>query len=476
MPSVFIKTYGCQMNERDSEAVAAQLVAKGYSLAQSEATADVVLLNTCSVRDGAEQKAINKMKNLAGTARKDRPDQILGYLGCLAQSRGQELIDKLPDVDLVLGTQKFHRAAEYLDELLAGTRKKIVDTAAEEKSEAAIREHLLNGSAKTSVSAFVSIMQGCNQHCTFCIVPATRGGERSRTIPDIVAECRELVARGVREITLLGQIVTSYGRRGGDASSPKGEGVAPTPITRDEGVATTHLRRGVAATSAFVQLLDAVHEIEGLERIRFTSPHPKGYGDDLVEAYARLPKLCEIAHIPLQSGSDRILKLMHRGYTRERFLGIVEKLRRAKPGIGITTDIIVGFPGETEEDFELTLSLCREVQFDNAYIFKYSQRRDTPAAEMPDQVPLAVREERNERLLNLVNEIAARKYDAFIGRQVEILVEGPSKKNAARYTGRTRCNRIVLFDGSARHQGQLMDVKIGRTGSFTLYGDPAILE
>jgi tRNA-2-methylthio-N6-dimethylallyladenosine synthase len=465
MPSVFIKTYGCQMNERDSEAVAAQLVAKGYSLVKSEAMADVVLLNTCSVRDFAEQKAINKMRNIVGTARSEKRYQIVGFMGCMAQSRGRELIDKLPDVDLVLGTQKFHRAAEYLDELLAGKREKIVDVDAEEKSEATIREHLLNGSAKTSVSAFVSIMQGCNQYCTFCIVPYTRGEERSRTIPDIVAECRELVSRGVREITLLGQIVTSYGKRGWSSSFSLSE----NPPTPDK------LKPELQRKSAFVQLLDAVHEIDGLERIRFTSPHPKGYGDDLVEAYARLPKLCESAHIPLQSGSDRILKLMHRGYTREKFLGIIKKLRRAKPGIGITTDIIVGFPGETEEDFELTLSLCREVQFDNAYIFKYSPRRDTPAAEMPDQVPQAVREERNHRLLDLVNEIAAHKYDAFIGRQVEILVEGPSKKNAARYTGRTRCNRIVLFDGSARHQGQLMDVKIERTGSFTLYGDPAVV-
>jgi tRNA-2-methylthio-N6-dimethylallyladenosine synthase len=461
MPSVFIKTYGCQMNERDSEAVAAQLVARGYSLVKSEAGADVVLLNTCSVRDLAEQKAMNKMNNLAGTARKDNPNQILGYMGCMAQSRGRELIEKLPDVDLVLGTQKFHRAAEYLDEIISGRREKIVDVAAEEKSEATIREHLLNGSAKTSVSAFVSIMQGCNQYCTFCIVPYTRGEERSRTIPDIIAECRELISRGVREITLLGQIVTSYGKRSGvrqNAGNTSGD----LPIT-------------ATPKSAFVQLLDAVSEIEGLERIRFTSPHPKGYGDDLVEAYARLPKLCESAHLPLQSGSDRILKLMHRGYTRERFLGIVGKLRRARPGIGITTDILVGFPGETEEDFEMTLSLCREVQFDNAYIFKYSPRRDTPAAEMPGQVPQEIREERNHRLLDLVNEIAARKYDGFIGRQVEILVEGPSKKNVARYTGRTRCNRIVLFDGNARHQGQLMDVKIERTGSFTLYGDPAVV-
>jgi len=436
------------MNERDSEAVAAQLVAKGYSLAPSEKTADVILLNTCSVRDFAEQKAIGKMQNLAADVRKNRPNVVLGFMGCMAQSRGQELIDKLPDVDLVIGTQKFHHTADYLEEILSGARKKIVNVAAEEKSEATIREHLLNGSAKTSVSAFVSIMQGCNQYCTFCIVPYTRGEERSRTIPDIVAECRELVSCGVKEITLLGQIVTSFGKR--DIPNQNGK-------------------------SAFVQLLDAVHEIEGLERIRFTSPHPKGYGDDLIDAYARLPKLCESAHIPVQSGSNRVLKLMHRGYTREKFLGIIKKLRAAKPEIGITTDIIVGFPGETEQDFEETLSLAREVQFDNAYIFKYSQRRDTPAADMPDQVPQKIREERNQRLLETINEIGARKYENFIGRLTQILVEGPSKKNAARMSGRTRCNKIVLFDGTERHRGQIMDLKITRAGSFTLYGDPAIV-
>jgi tRNA-2-methylthio-N6-dimethylallyladenosine synthase len=466
MPSVFIKTYGCQMNERDSEAVAAQLVAKGYTLAPSEAAADVILLNTCSVRDFAEQKAIGKMQNIAADVRKNRPDVVLGFMGCMAQSRGQELIDRLPDVDLVLGTQKFHHAADYLDEILAGHRDKIVDVAAEQGSEATIREHLLNGNAQKSVTAFVSIMQGCNQYCTFCIVPYTRGGERSRSIPDIVAECRQLVSQGVKEITLLGQIVTSYGKRGLSQ-----DGRAELPLGQDA-------QQRVPATegkSPFVQLLDAVHEIEGLERIRFASPHPKGYGDDLIEAYARLPKLVESAHLPVQSGSDRVLKLMHRGYTRERFLGIIKKLRRAKPDIGITTDIIVGFPGETEDDFEQTLSLAREVQFDNSYIFKYSQRRDTPAADMPDQIPLRIREERNHRLLELVNEIAARKYDTFIGRRVQILVEGPSKKNPVRMSGRTRCNKIVVFDGSDRHRGQLLDVKITRAGSFTLYGDPAIV-
>ncbi len=350
MPSVFIKTYGCQMNERDSEAVAAQLVAKGWSLAASEADADVVLLNTCSVRDFAEQKAIGKMQNLAADVRKNRPDVVLGFMGCMAQSRGRELIDQLPDVDLVLGTQKFHRAADYLDEIISGGREKIVDVAEEQGSEATIREHLLNGSAKTSVSAFVSIMQGCNQHCTFCIVPSHA---RRGTQPDDSRHRRRMPR-------------TRFARREGNHPAwpdcdelwtawrrrlvAEGASVAPTPALRDEGVAITDLQRGVAATP-FVQLLDAVHEIDGLERIRFTSPHPKGYGDDLIDAYARLPKLVESAHLPVQSGSDRVLKLMHRGYTRERFLGIIEKLRRARPEIGITTDIIVGFPGETEAGF-----------------------------------------------------------------------------------------------------------------------------
>ncbi len=477
MPSVYIKTYGCQMNERDSEAVAAQLVAKGYTLAASEHVADVVLLNTCSVRDNAEQTALNKMTSVIGLGKKERPGQIYGFMGCMAQSRGKELIDRLPDVDLVLGTQKFHRAAEYLDELLAGKREKVVDTEEETGSEGTIKEHLLNGAAKDkAVTAFVSIMQGCNQYCTFCIVPYTRGEERSRTIPDIVAECRQLVAQGVKEITLLGQIVTSYGKRL-SAEQLLGRAGSPLPADLQTSNNGAHgvTRPTAGAKSPFVQLIEAVHEIEGLERIRFTSPHPKGYGDDLVGAYARLPKLVESAHLPVQSGSDRVLKLMHRGYTRARYLEIIRKLRAARPGIGITSDIIVGFPGETETDFEETLSLCREVEFDNAYLFKYSQRKDTPAASMPDQLPEPLIEERHARLLELINEIGKRKYETFIGRQTQILVEGPSRRNEARLAGRTRCNKIVIFDGSERHRGQLLDVKITRTGSFTLYGDPAIV-
>ena len=444
MPSVYIKTYGCQMNERDSEAVAAQLVAKGYSLAATEAGADVILLNTCSVRDMAEQRAVRRMENLIAETRRRRRKVVLGFMGCVAQSRGQELIDRLPDVDLVVGTQKFHRTAEYLEEILAGRREKVVEVTEEEGSEGAIREHLLSGSGRKSVTAFVSIMQGCNQYCTFCIVPYTRGEERSRTIGDIVGECRALVGEGVKEITLLGQIVTSYGR--GDVPIKDGK-------------------------SPFVQLLEAVDGIEGLERIRFTSPHPKGYGDDLVDAYGRLGKLAESAHIPVQSGSGRVLKRMHRGYTRERFLSIIEKLRRVRPGIGISTDFIVGFPGETEEDFGQTLSLAREVGFDQAFVFKYSPRRDTPAAAMPEQVSQEGKEERNQRLLEVVNEEGARQHRKFVGRQVQILVEGPSKKNAARLTGRTRCNKIVVFEGGERQRGKMLEVMILRAGTFTLYGD-----
>ncbi len=446
MPSVYIKTYGCQMNERDSEAVAAQLVARGYTLAGEESSADVILLNTCSVRDLAEQKALRKMENVIAELRRRRSKVVLGFLGCMAQSRGQELLDRLPDVDLVVGTQKFHRTADHLDDILGGRCGAVVDVAPEQGSEAAIREHLLEGNGRKSVSAFVSIMQGCNQYCTFCTVPYTRGPERSRAIADVVGECRELAARGVKEITLLGQIVTSYGKR-------------DLPV--------------LGGKSPFVQLVEAVHAVEGIERIRFTSPHPKGYGDDLVAAYARLPRLAPSAHLPVQSGSDRVLKLMHRGYTRQRYLDLVEKLRRTHPAIGLSTDFIVGFPGETEEDFEQSLSLACEVEFDQAFVFKYSERRDTPAALMPGQVPQPLREERHRRLLDTINRIAARRHAAFVGRQVEVLVEGPSKKNPARFTGRTRCNKIVVFDAAERLRGRLLEVRITRAGSFTLYGEAA---
>jgi len=445
MPSVYIKTYGCQMNERDSEALAARLLARGYTLASSEADADVILLNTCSVRDHAEQTALNKMAALVAENRRRRQPALLGFLGCMAQRRGQALLDGLPDVDLVLGTHQLHRADVYLQELLAGQRERVVDVSKEPTAATVLREHLGSGNGPRAVTAYVSIMQGCNQRCAFCIVPTTRGPERSRSPDDILDECRQLVADGVKEITLLGQIVTSYGRG---------------QIPRRDG------------KSAFVQLLEAIHALDGLERIRFTAPHPKGYGEDLIAAYGRLPKLAEHAHIPVQSGSDRVLRLMRRGYTRARFLELAHKLRAVQPRLGLTTDLIVGFPGETEADFEDTLSLCREACFDNAFIFKYSPREGTPAATMPGALPRPVIEERHARALALVDTLARRNYEALIGQQVQVLVEGPSKKNPARLMGRTRCGKIVVFEGPAALRGRLVDVWVRRAGSFTLYGEP----
>ena len=452
MPRVFIKTYGCQMNERDSEQVARMLMARGYQMTQSEHDADVVLLNTCSVRDMAEQKAIGKM-GMMSRLRDGRPHMVFGFLGCMAQSRGAELVRGLPHVDLVVGTQKFHRVADYVDEIFArrgrgsmdDPRFSIVDTAEEAGSQETIRDHLLRPG---QAAAFVSIMQGCDMHCAFCIVPATRGSERSRAIPEIVEEVRGLAASGVREVTLLGQIVNLYGRH----EFPIKEGKSP-----------------------FVQLIEAVHEVDGIERIRFTSPHPIGYREDLIQAFTRLPKLVEHVHLPLQSGSARILKAMHRTYTPDKYLDLVARIRAARPGIALTTDVIVGFPGETDEDYAATRELVRQVAFDNAFIFRYSQRRDTTAAALPGQIAESVKEARNQDLLGIVNESARARNEEVVGRTLEILCEGPSKTNADRLMGRTRTNKIVIFDGAPRHIGRLFDVCITRATGFSLYGDPAIL-
>jgi tRNA-2-methylthio-N6-dimethylallyladenosine synthase len=467
MPKFFIKTYGCQMNERDSEQVAHSLLARGYERVSKESEADVVLLNTCSVRDMADQKALGKM-GMLGRLAKERPHVVFGFLGCMAQARGGELLKGLPHVDLVVGTQKFHRVAEYVDELVAKKKNRmlenaqcstsnaqrptenrmddlrlsIVDIAEEAGSQSTIRDQQL---APRQATAFVSIMQGCNMHCTFCIVPQTRRGERSRSIDEIVREVRELVARGVKEVTLLGQIVNLYGRH----EFPKIDNRSP-----------------------FVQLLEAVHQVEGLNRLRFTSPHPIGFRDDLIDAMSRLPKLVEHVHLPLQSGSNKILKAMHRAYTAERYVDLVRRIRRARPGIAITTDIIVGFPGETEDDHKRTRDLVEEIQFDNAFVFRYSPRRNTPAAAMTDQIDERTKEARNQDLLRVVNESTRRAGERLVGRCVEVLCEGPSKTNPARLMGRTRANKIALFEGDNELIGELVDIQIERANGFSLRGTP----
>lgn len=453
MPKVYVKTYGCQMNERDSEQVARMFTEGGYTVTADENQADAVLINTCSVRDQAEQKALGKMGTMMHAGR-DRKHVVYGFMGCMAQSRGEELFKSVPNLDVVVGTQKYHRVFEYVDTILKrrmearmdnpeyslrGTT--VCDTAEEEGSQNTIRDHIPK---KREASAFVSIMQGCNMRCSFCIVPDTRGKERGRPIADIVEEVRTLASHGAKEITLLGQIVNLYGR----TEFPKVDGKSP-----------------------FVQLLEAVHEVEGIERIRFTSPHPIGYRDDLVAAFTYLPKLCPHIHFPMQSGSDRILKLMRRPYKNEKFVEICEKMKAARPGIAITTDIIVGFPGETEEDFQATVDTVERLKFDNAFVFRYSKRRNTPAAEMDGQLEETIKEERNQRLLAVVDRLAIASNAAAIGTRQQVLCEGPSKNNAARLTGRTPHNKILIFDGDPdRLTGQLLDIQVEHSTGFTLFG------
>lgn len=464
------------MNERDSEQVAQTFSERGYTLTPTEHDADAILINTCSVRDQAEQKALGKM-GMMGKYRDQRAHVVYGFMGCMAQSRGEELFKRVPHLDLVVGTQKYHRVFDYVDSILnrrLETRMdevgielvtqrvedevvqvnadkvisaRVVDTEEEVGSQNTIRDHIPRESRRAT--AFVSIMQGCNMRCSFCIVPDTRGKERGRPISDIAEEVKRLVGEGVREVTLLGQIVNLYGRTEFD----KVDGKSP-----------------------FVQLLEEVHEIGGLDRIRFTSPHPIGYRDDLVEAFTYLPKLCSHIHFPMQSGSDRILKAMRRPYKNEKFLTICDKMKAARPDLAITTDIIVGFPTETEEDFQDTIDCVQHVGFDNSFIFRYSKRKDTPAAEMDGQLSESVKEERNQRLLKVQDEITKAKHEELIGTTQTILCEGPSKTNKERLSGRTSQNKIVIFDGDAeRMTGEILDVKIEDSTGFTLYGTPEIM-
>jgi tRNA-2-methylthio-N6-dimethylallyladenosine synthase len=328
-----------------------------------------------------------------------------------------------------------------------GKPRFLADVGEEEGSERTIRDHTLTAK---QVTAFVSVMQGCDMHCSFCIVPTTRGKERSRPILEIVEEVTSLVSQGVKEVTLLGQIVNMYGRRE---------------------IAT------VSGKTPFVQLLEALENVQGLERLRFTSPHPRGMKPDLIGSYGRLKKLCEHLHLPVQSGSDRMLKVMGRGYTADQYRRIIEQVRERSPGLGLTTDVIVGYPGETEEDYQATYKLLEEVEFDNAFIFRYSPREGTRAAkEKANEVPEKVKEERNQDLLRLLTRQAKARAKGRIGSLVEILVEGPSKTNPDRLTGRTRQNWPVVFEGGSRHQAQLLTVRITESTGFTDYADPSILD
>lgn len=451
MNRVYIKTYGCQMNERDSEAVEAMLRARGYSFVEDEQGADIILINTCSVRDLAEQKALGKAGRMQKLKEKN-PKLVLGIMGCMAQNRGAELLDRLPELDLVVGTQKFHRVPEHLEKILKtkeglgpspswfGRTKKhgVVDIGEEEGSQNEIKTHAQVG----ELSAFVSIQQGCDMNCAFCIVPKTRGDERSRPMEEIVKEIEELAQNGTKEVTLLGQIVTSYGRK---------------------------TESFVEKKSPFVQLLERIEKIDGIERVRFTSPHPRGFKEDLVGCYGRLKKLCEQVHLPMQSGSNRILRLMNRPYTRERYEEIVKALRARVPEIYLSTDIIVGFPGETQEDFDQTRELFERVGYDMGFIFKYSKRTGTPAEQMGDQIPDEIKEKRNEALLEILEKSSIKRGESLIGTTQEVLVEGRVKRGE-RLEGRNRGGRKIIFEGNERLIGNVIGVKIEKATVSTLEG------
>ena len=450
MPRVLIKTYGCQMNERDSEQVASMFLAGGYELTKDEAQADVILINTCSVREKAELKALGKMGLLCARPTA-KPWVVYGFMGCMCQSRAASLFRDVPRLDIVTGTQQYHNVYKLCNRLLRSRLGQaefepirrgahICATQQEEGFQNAIRDHLPPAG---NCTAFVSIMQGCEMRCSYCIVPSTRGSECSRPEADILQEVRELVDRGVKEVTLLGQIVNRYGK--------------DEPVINGRG--------------AFVRLLEKLNDMDGLERIRFTSPHPIGFRQDLVNAYTYLPKLCSHIHFPMQSGSDRILQLMRRPYKNEKYLRLCEAMREARPDLAITTDIIVGFPGETHEDYLETKAAVERIQFDNAFVFQYSPRRDTVAAAMENQICLRVKEERNHDLLETVNRIAVARNQALVDTEQTILVEGPSKNNPDRLQGRTSQNKPVIIPGGTAEIGTLVPVRISECTGFTLYGE-----
>jgi tRNA-2-methylthio-N6-dimethylallyladenosine synthase len=439
------------MNERDSQAVAALLRNKGYSIIEEESEADIILLNTCSVREQAEQKAIGKAGYITAKKRK-KANLILGIMGCMAQNKGDSLVDTLPDLDLVIGTQKFHRVPDHLDNMIAsmnglGPRPEtIVDIEEEAGSQNTIKSH---SDEVHKVSAFVSIMQGCNMKCSYCIVPKTRGAERARPMNEIVEEIKGLANKGTREVTLLGQIVNQYA-------------VREFPF--------------VDKKSPFVQLLEKVNAIDGIERIRFTSPHPVGFKDDLIECYQRLPKLCEYLHFPMQSGSNSILKAMRRPYSIEKFREIIEKLRAIRPDIYISTDIIVGFPGETDEDFEATRSAFESIGFDMAYIFKYSVRPGTTAEPEGDPISKEIKETRNQILLDILSRSSLARNQSLIGTTQEVLLEGKAKRGDNMYQGRTRGFRKVIVPASERLIGELVDVNITDVSVNSLTGELVIAD
>jgi tRNA-2-methylthio-N6-dimethylallyladenosine synthase len=425
-----VTTFGCQMNEHDSERMRGMLDSLGYEAVDSRDEADLILFNTCSIRESADNRFIAHLGE-AKRLKSEDPERVVGVGGCWAQSVKHEVFDRFPFVDVAFGPGQIGRLAEFItsDSLTAQGYFEFEDFSGH-----------LPARREREFQAWLQISQGCNCACSYCIVPSTRGREVSRDPAELVAEVETLAAEGVRELTLLGQNVNSYGR-----DLP--------PETR----------------VSFAELLAAVDAVDGIERIRYTSPHPKDMREDVIRAHAELAALCEHIHLPLQSGSSRILKAMRRTYNRDRYMARVAQIREQVPDCAITTDIIVGFPGETESDFEQTLEVVDEVGYDSAFTFVFSPRRETEAASLGEQVPHPVKRERMQRLIELVQRRARERAQRFVGREVEVLVEGPSRTDPARLRGRTRHNKTLNFDGTAA-PGELAAVEVSEATSTTLSG------
>ncbi len=429
-PKVFLHTYGCQMNQYDGELVSGILQREGFTLISLPEEADVILLNTCSVREHAEQRVLGRL-NALGVLKRRQPGLLIGVLGCMAQRLGDDLQRRVPAVDLVVGPDGYRRLPQMLMDHLNGNNGHFRFCS----GEAGETYGEIVPQRRAGLGAFVAIMRGCNNFCTYCIVPYARGRERSRSPEEILAEIHQAVAEGFSEITLLGQNVNSY-------SWPKVD---------------------------FPDLLEMIAQVEGLQRLRFLTSHPRDLGDKLIACLSRGGKVCPALHLPVQSGSDRILDLMGRGYHRQDYLEKVEELRRRVPGLALSTDLLCGFPSETEQDFQETLSLMKQAEYDDAFTFKYSPRPGTKAAQMDDDVPEAAKVERLERMIELSRQLADRSRRRLLGQKVEVLLENPSPHSETEWSGRTLCNRVALVPGSFQ-RGSRVTIQVEEVRGFSLWG------
>lgn len=430
-------TYGCQMNEHDSEIIANILDQSGYKATNNLSESDLIIINSCSIRESAEKKIYGKIGELKRLKR-ENPELIIGITGCMAQKDRQKIAEKAKHLDFILGTNNLNKLPELITQVKSVNKTLI--SIIEERTELEEQvEEIKAAENVKSIKAWVNIVYGCNNFCTYCIVPYVRGREKSRDADKIIAEVKQLGKNGVKEITLLGQNVNSYGK-------------------------------DLNKEFDFSDLLTALDQIPGIARIRYMTSHPRDFNDKLIDVIRNSSKICEHFHLPIQSGCDKILNDMNRGYTTNQYAGLVKKIRQAIPNASITTDLIVGFPGESEEDFHQTLNFIREIRFDQAYTFSYSKRSGTPAANLPNQIPQEIKKQRLQQLMEEQNKISFEKNRTNVGKVVEVLVEGKSKNNPAKLTGRTRTNKIVIFSGEENLIGNLVFVKIKNAKTWILEG------